>query len=660
MVRSITRRVGILAASILVACPAAAHAQQKEAYDLLSPETQAVVWVRDGNELLERWHRTQLSKLTEDEAIAPFFREKRQEIEKRLMDAGWRLNIRPEDLSEHLTGQVAVAWTVEAATPIKPYTVALIADVENDEQINARMMQQFEGQFDPAKAKKQTFAYDGTTVTRYSLPPRPGEYIEQLSYLAIVPGAAGEQSLLLASDDKTLIQDLIDRAKGKSTAAKLSEDSVFVKGRALAGVSGQGQVEYFIRPLGFAKVIRAIAGKRSKSNTDILAALENQGFGAIECVCGELLLGGAQLDLQHRGYLYSQKPFTKSARLLDFPNEASHVIPNFVGAGISSLLVTSWNAKEAFWAAEGLVDDIAGTPGVFEEVINGIKNDPNGPRIDIRQVLPIFTNDIYSISDNREGEAAVDSRRNLIALKLNDAAEMTRVLNQAMKGEPDAEPVDFNGHRIWKVVRPDEVPLPDDDFGDFAPPPEQAADENDQPWLSNWAITVHGDFLMFASHVEMIQDAIEQANLNEVSPLVTTPDYERVIAAISEIYGDEPGSAWKILRSDKAFRIQYELFRKGELRRSESMLASILDRLVQADDEMEAKEQKISGEGLPEFSAITKYLQPSGLKVRSTDEGWEFGSLILAPHYQPGAAPAVTRSSAQVGTARAGEGGANR
>ncbi|MCA9134925.1 MAG: hypothetical protein KDA45_17270, partial [Planctomycetales bacterium] len=335
----------------------------------------------------------------------------------------------------------------------------------------------------------------------------------------------------------------------------------------------------------------------------------------------------------------------------------THAVPKFVGKNISSLLATHWNAKEAFWRTEGLVDELAGTPGVFDEVIQGIKKDPNGPRIDIeKDVLPHFTNDIYSISDNREGAADVDSRRNLIALRLNNAPAMAKVLDRAMRNEPDAELVKFSGHQIWKVVHREDEEVVDlsADFGsDFGAPSAEQDNNAPQPWLSNWAITVYDEYLMFASHVEMIRDAIEQSNTSEKSPLLAEKDYQRVVAAIAARFGGDAGSAWQIVRTSLAYRVQYELFREGKLRQSQSMLASVLDRLLQNETEMRVQEQRISGAKLPPFEAIAHYLQPSGLMVRTTDSGWDFGSLLLAADaladYPNG--PSLSKQAGQ-GTAR--------
>ena len=236
MVWSFNRASGALAVLFALTCSASA---QQSAYSLLPPNTQAVVWIRDSNELLDRWDQTQLAKLTADEEIAPFFDEKREEIKKRLMDAGWRINIQPEDLGEFSTGQVAIAWCNKPDTPVKPYALALIADVADDAEQNEKMLETFEQQLDPEKAQISTLKYKGVKITNYGLPPRTGEFIKQKSYLAIVDG------LLLAADEESLVKELIDRSQGELESPSLAEDEVFVKGRELAELSGH--VEAVIR-----------------------------------------------------------------------------------------------------------------------------------------------------------------------------------------------------------------------------------------------------------------------------------------------------------------------------------------------------------------------------------------------------------------------------
>ena len=625
----------------------------QSAYEMMPPRAQAAVWIRDTSALLNAWDRTELAQLAKDDSIAPFFEEKRQEIEKRFMDAGWRLNIQPEDVSEFLTGQLGLAWASSPETPIKPYTLVLIADIDEDPKANQDMMKKLEAKLLEQNAKKSRLQHSNVDVVKYELPRRPGADLNKReSYLAIVSGK------LLASDDLKEMKQLIERAQGTAKAPSLADDSEFQQSRALAKISGTGHAEYFVRPIGFAKVIRSIGGSNSKSDTDMIAALEKQGFDAISSICGEMTVGGEDLDIRHHGYVHAKMPLTKSARLLDFPNRATGSIPNFISENVSSLLVTYWDANKAFWAAEGIVDEIAGTNGVFNEVIKGIAKDVNGPQIDIEKVLPNFTNDIFSVADSRPGPAEIDSRRNMMAFKLRDPEMMRSTLERAMRGEPDAEEEDFQGQQIWKVVHPEEEPLDfsQDDFGDFGAPPVEAGNEANQPWLSTWAITVYGDYLLFASHVDLLREAITLGAQAETAPILETADYQRVVSAINEHFGEDPAAGWRIVRSSIAYRVQYELFRKGELKRSQSMLASLLDRLLKNTETEEDEVQKINGSGLPAFETLQPYLQPGGFIIRTTENGWEFDGMVLGKRFPvPNAIPVINSdftSASQFGTAR--------
>lgn len=625
---SFTLNSGFVASWLLASCTVV-HAQQQSAYQMLPASVQAVVMIPDGSQMVDNWGKTELARLATDPAVAPFFDEQRQEIEKRFVDAGWRLNIKPDDVREHLTGQIAIAW-MKIEDPRKPFAMSMIADVAEDAQSNQKLLDQIDKELLQRGAARAEFDHAGVDVVKYTMKARAGELLAQKTFYAISDG------YFIATDDEKLVAELISRAKDQpATSPRLAEDPTFAESRSRLGedaVNTYNDIEYFARPLGFAKLLRSIGGQRSMSDADMLAVLENQGFGAIEGLCGYIRFGGKELDIVHRGYILAAKPLPLSAAILDFPNRASGDIPRFISNKISSLLVTNWNANEAFWKAEGLVDEIAGTKGVFAEVIKGIRMDPNGPQVDIeKDVLPHFTNDIYSISDSPSGEATVNSRRNLIALRVRDASKLAKVVDRAMDREPDAERVEFLGQTIWKVVNNGEDELDEDfgDFGSFDDEPAAGNADEDQPWLNEWAITVHEDFLMFASHVEVIEEAITLSQKVQFSPLTREPDFNRATQALTAAFGEEAACAWNVVRTKQAYRVQYELFREGKLKESQSMLASVLDKLLANETEIRGKTQKVSGKALPPFEKIASFLQPSALMVRSKGDGWEFGSVML-------------------------------
>ncbi len=280
--------------------------------------------------------------------------------------------------------------------------------------------------------------------------------------------------------------------------------------------------------MGLAKLLRSISGKPVTSQTDILKVLDKQGFGKIAAAAGRLRLADQTFDVFHEAFIQTEPPLPVSVQVLDFPNAAEKVIPSWVSPGASSFLSVAWNAKDAFWKVKSIVDDIAGQEGVFDSVIDGIQTDPLGPQIDIKnQVLPFITSQIFAINEVTQ-PITIDSRRSLIAIRVQDPnGKLAAVLDRAMKNEPDATPEDFQSYRIWKVTRQDDSQESlkfDNDFGSFGKKGSKSStrkneeEEEDEPLLSNWAITIisaksdageNEQYLMFASHAEMIKEAIQ-------------------------------------------------------------------------------------------------------------------------------------------------------
>lgn len=627
-------------------------AEPKKVYELLPQSVQAVVLIPDSAVLAEHWNRTQLAELAGDPAVRDFWNDQQNEIEGKLINAGWRLHIHPRDLVDVVEGQLALAWIernveapkgveapkVKAHATAKPFALAMLVDVVGKPQETTDFLKKLDEQLKKLGAKKSSVSHKGTEIVKHTLRPQGGELVDQETYYATI----NEQ--LFATDDLETIKGMLDQANAtEAPTNKLNSDPVFIMARKELKTTGNGHVEYFVRPLGFARVIRAISGKKPGGNADVLAVLKDQGFEALKAVCGEIHLGAEAFDMVHHGFVLADPAANlgsekflfgpKSVQILDFPNEAKMKVPGWVTEGVSSMVSTCWNVKDAFWKAEGLVDQMAGQPKIFQEIVNGIKSDPTGPRIDIKdEVVPLLTNDIYSVADTKL-PIEVDSRRNLIALRIKQPEKMAKILERAMQQEPDAEKVILNGQQIWQVARPeeDDASSLERDFGDFNKGNAKAnqGNANDDHLLSNWAITVHGDYLMFASHVDMIVEAIEQAKKGVQSPLTKTSDYERVAAALVKQFGDEPACVWQINRSALSYQTQYELFRAGKLQGFKGMFSSIAEHLLQSKSEI-AQKKPVDGSKLPPFDEVRKYLQPSGMMIQTTKNGWSFGSLLLS------------------------------
>jgi hypothetical protein len=247
--------------------------------------------------------------------------------------------------------------------------------------------------------------------------------------------------------------------------------------------------------------------------------------------------------------------------------------------------------------------------------------------------LKYLTNKIFIVTDTIK-PITVDSRRALIAIQVNDPENKLRaVLDRAMDNEPDASPYDHRGFKIWKVTRGEEefeLDLESDGFGGFDANKADVKEEEeaeDAPLLNNWAIAKHQDYLFFASHSELIQEVID-ATLSEEkrSGFFDQPDVVKVINAMGR---EQLKAGWRIMRTDKSFEMQYELFRRDELPQSKTILATLLDRVLRPRNQEKVTDQKVKGDLLPEFSQISEFLLPMGYSFVTEDGGWGIRTYLV-------------------------------
>ncbi len=98
----------------------------------------------------------------------------------------------------------------------------------------------------------------------------------------------------------------------------------------------------------------------------------------------------------------------------------------------------------------------------------------------------------------------------------------------------------------------------------------------------------------------MIKEAIKLGKAADAgNALEKEVDVARVVKVLEGLAKNEAGCLWEINRSDRAYRMQYELFRQDKLPQSKSMLATILDRILRPKDELKKVQQEVKGDKLP-------------------------------------------------------------
>lgn len=577
----------------------------------------------DSKRFLDQWKKTELGKLAADDKLAHFWDTQRQEIQDRFRDAGWQLTLDLDDLNDLSAGQTALGWISRPDVPAKAYSVALIIDVEGKVDVAEKFLQRIDQELKAKNAAVKSIDVSGTKANHYTYPKIPGETRARESFYAI------SKNQLLAADDVLTLTELLqsqDGNKEDSLANNALYQSVQSK---IQSEDEPPELEYFVRPIGFAKLLRAVSGKPAGNQADILKILESQGFADLQCFAGNIQIATDQFNFFHNGYVIAKKPLSESVQILDFPNLAKLAAPSWIDKDSASVLSYSWNIAEAFPRFHGIVDAYVGK-GTFDDVIKAIRDDPNGPQIDIvKEVLPFITTEFHIVTEIVK-PIAPDSKRSMVILKLNDPDnKLPKVLERFGKSEPDAKEFDFEGYRIWrKKVEELEVEI---DFDKDSSGKDADAEAEDEALLDEWAITIMDGYFIFASNADFITDTIRDAkNGAQNGAFAKEADVLRVNNMLQTIHGNEGHSFNQLTRSDLAFEMQYELFRQNILPKSQSILSTILDRLSNPKDPRKGKVQKIQGNALPPFAQVKDFFMPSGGAIRTEEDGWSIQSFILS------------------------------
>jgi len=599
----------------------AAIAQElPKAVDLLPGSTQAFTVLPKSSEFIKNWKETQLGQLADDDRMKDFWSNQQEELRRRLASAGWQLSLKVEDLENLCSGQAALGLISRPEVTEKPFSLALIIDVAERSEAVDQFFQRVGLDMESQKGILKKIDASGIEVKHYSIPKLSADGRARDSYFAV------SKDQLLISDDLRSIQELIG-AQSNPREDSLAKSELYAKiQQRIVRDEHTAEIEYFVKPLGLGKLLRSISAQKGKKQVDLLKLLEDQGFGSILAAAGSIQLAKEDLDMHHQGFVLREEELPESVQILDFPNQKALVPPPWISAGSASVMGFSWNFTEAFPKLRGIVDAYIGD-AQFDEILEQIKNDPQGPQIDIRkEILPHIGQEFYTVTEIIE-PINPDSKRSLICIKLNDPEnKLYGVLNRYSKSEPGASIEDVGDYRIWKFSNDEE----EEEVIEFNNPGNKNAKEEEdeeKPLLNKWGVCIVDGYFVFASNPDSLVQVIENAKNQAIHG-----DFEKLssvqsVRAMQEKLLSAEGQCFsEIDLADRSAEMQYELFRQGILPQSRSLMAIIAERVLKTD---KSKPQEFQGSKLPPYEQVKHFFTPRGFVVRTEKDGWGIDAFIL-------------------------------
>ncbi len=601
------------------------------------------IWISspDPRGLQERFDNTSYGQLLKDPQMRPFVEGVRDQARSAGRQRLGKLGLSFEDFASVPGGEIALGVIEPSAGKLAS---VILVDTTGHEQAAARLVETIGERLVERKATKATSTSGGgTTMTVYDIPQEPGTAHATRVAIVVHPQA------LIVGDDPAVVMEIASALSGRSDSLATVVSYKAVADRCADKVpAAAAPIRWYVDPLGFARALQAANPPREKrKGPDYVAILGRQGFDAVKAVGGVVVLDDGLHELRHHTLIHAppldgRKPFASdryklAARMLQFPNTARLDPPTWVPRDVSSWMTMQWDMKNAFASVESLVDDVVGEKGVFDDVIASLKEDPDGPQIDVEHDLVGCLGTRVSIVSDHTMPIDVDSERLVIAVETSNPEQVAKTVAKSMATDPDMRRVEFDGHVIWELIdRSDAIPKLEIETPGLAPAAHADSDtghgrrnklrDREEKLLPHSAVTVAHGHLLIASHRDFLERVL--ATTSADGTLVDSGDYDVVTDELARLFPGETALR-SFGRGDETIRPAYEMLRRGEMPKSKSLMGQLLNGLLGDGKEGSVREQRIDGSTLPEFEVIQRYLGASGVGMETVPEGWYVAGVAL-------------------------------
>ena len=604
------------------------------AVSLLPASTAGVVRIPEMPAFCEAWKKTQIGQLLDSDDMQPFLDAQRDRASSYFDTLDRKIGVKPQDVYNMASGEVVIAWMAFPEDKRRPYALSIIADIRGRKPRAESAAKQIDNELKQGGASRRDIKYGDEVIRVYQTKPKPGQL--KIDEIAIT----WNEDRFIAADRDTVIQSLLDATSGKAPLDRFASRKTYkqVQADSHAAIDSAAEQnatvcwEWFAEPFAMGRILREVFEYDRRDDLDVLQLLERQGFQVVEAVGGVGVVSGDRFDILHRGVVVAPGRLTKAARMLQAFNANLDAIPGWVSRDSGTFYRFRWKLEEAFWAAESLVNDALGDD-LFRPMIEGIRDDPEGPQVDIaKDFLPNLDDELILLTDNTM-PASPESDRMLAALRVKDAEAVKKVVRKVMESEGDAVELKVEEFDAWRVEYgegdQDDIDLELEALG-FE---EEIENEDQRRLITHFAIAVvdgktpdDPSYLIFSTHSDLLVKLGQRIRAGAEDGFAVQPHTKRVSEVLADL-GAAQVSVDGIMHPSISLRARYELLRRGELKDRDTILANLLRRLVEETEEGEP--DPIQAAKLPPFQKVQGFLKSAGSFWEKTESGWAMTFFLL-------------------------------
>ncbi len=271
---------------------------------------------------------------------------------------------------------------------------------------------------------------------------------ENTSLTILQPPASREAAtprVLFSGSDYYGVADSIEAADAllaTTPADSLASDALWqANAPDPAGASRPGDLQFLLRPFELWEQSRRFSTPSKEKDTpdetypdapDALASSRQVGFDGVKAIVGRVaFLAADGCDWRLAGRIVADAPYEKALRLFELRSGSVPEIPDFVQANATSVSFWRWDFPLAMRGFGALFDEAneRGPDGVglFEDLLDGLRDDPEGVRVDLRsEVFAHLGPELWSVTD-RAGPKTKEPPQGARAMYLTTVREQSTV-----------------------------------------------------------------------------------------------------------------------------------------------------------------------------------------------------------------------------------------
>jgi hypothetical protein len=287
-----------------------------------------------------------------------------------------------------------------------------------------------------------------------------------------VVGKTGIYSAGNFSTAESLSKSLVDAKVAIGTAPGMA--TALEAMYADAGAASKSRVRILARPLEIAAVLQKTLNKKEdearaeanaklkaegkapkkapKKKMDFFTALKTNGGDSIQAI-------GLRFDLtpddgeevHASGIVVLKRPLKGAATILDLKPTSHPEIPEFIPDDVGSAMKIGFNFKTLIEAFRHVLDAATEEDSLLDQVLDGLRDDPNGPKLDIRKdVFPEVGDSLLNFTDGKnEPDRRASAIRRASLIQIKNADPVVKAADRLWGNDPNVTKATFNGNKTY-------------------------------------------------------------------------------------------------------------------------------------------------------------------------------------------------------------------